>query len=77
MALIKTSKLFPSQLTGETGSFALASDGSKTLHVVTKFYYDDDEYEITEAYTEFQITHRQSLESYSSFEMAVERYNEL
>jgi hypothetical protein len=64
------------QLVNETVSAALVTNGRKTLHVVTKFCFDHDS-DVTEPYTEYQITYDRSLEGYSDFGMAVERYNAL
>lgn len=59
-------------------SLAIATNGIKTLHVTTKFWYFEDT-DSVEHYTMFEITDRQTkaLYGFDDFEMAVEKYNEL
>lgn len=79
MASLNLEKLNPQTLSGETVSVALASNGTKTLHIVTQFYYDGDE-DNWEVYTEFQVTNKAgecSLYSYLLLEEAITQYNVL
>jgi len=77
MALFNdTSTIEPDRLANETVSVALVTDGRKTLHVTTKFYwYEQVQY--LEADPRFEITCDGALETYENMSLAVERYNEL
>jgi len=77
MALFNdTNTIELNHLANETVSVALVTDGRKTLHVVTKFYwYEQVQY--IEADPRFEITCGGTLETYGDLGTAVDRYNEL
>jgi hypothetical protein len=76
VALFNTNQIQLNRLANESVSVALATDGRKTLHVVTKFYwYEQVQY--LEADPRFEITCSGTLETYGDLGQAVDRYNEL
>ena len=76
MTLFNTSQIQLSRLANESVSVALVSDGYKTLHVVTQFYwYEQVQY--LEADPRFEVTCSGTLETYGDLGQAVDRYNEL
>ncbi len=76
MAYFNSSQIQLNQLANETVSVALVTDGRKTLHVSTRFYWYEQIQHIA-ADPRFEITCDGNLETYDNMGQAIDRYNEL
>jgi hypothetical protein len=81
MALFNANRLEVDQLTNESLSVTLVSDGYKALHITTviqceRWRFDRHIFDCT-VITGYEITFKGTLETYSDLQTAIERYNDL